>query len=186
MAGKKRPTRRDESSSSETSHSSDDEANSPPVPENIQASLPEKPSNATEKSIKPMERKKKRKYEDKARHGTEKEKPPKPNNLSTRSQVVPSPLGGGLPVHLFMDLTSLESSIREAAAEELANELFKSQNEFERTGGEKKESSSGAVPLEAEKNDGLDNCSPSVRYAVRRLIRGLASSREVRFYIVFE
>ncbi|KAM3296168.1 hypothetical protein ACQJBY_038484 [Aegilops geniculata] len=32
--------------------------------------------------------------------------------------------------------------------------------------------------MEAEKEDGLDNCAPAVRYAIRRLIRGISSSRE--------
>lgn len=37
----------------------------------------------------------------------------------------------------------------------------------------------GGSKLEAEKDDGLNNCAPSLRYAVRRLIRGVSSSREV-------
>ncbi|CAA6658932.1 unnamed protein product [Spirodela intermedia] len=116
-----------------------------------------------------MERRKKRKELDKARHS------PKAETLAVRGaggQALPSPHGGGLPVHLFMELTSLESSVREAAAEGLATELRKSQEEFERFGWEHRDNGTGAVPLEAEKNDGLDNCAPPVRYAVRRLIRG--------------
>nr|CAD1824327.1 unnamed protein product [Ananas comosus var. bracteatus] len=43
----------------------------------------------------------------------------------------------------------------------------------------KKLAEDGAVQLEAEKkDDGLENCSPSLRYAIRRLIRGVSSSRE--------
>ncbi|GJW37735.1 hypothetical protein Tco_0060655 [Tanacetum coccineum] len=34
------------------------------------------------------------------------------------------------------------------------------------------------IKEEAEKGDGLNKCAPSVRYAVRRLIRGVSSSRE--------
>ena len=47
----------------------------------------------------------------------------------------------------------------------------------------KKESGEGGLKLEAEKDDGLDNCAPSVRYAVRRLIRGVSSSREVCYIL---
>jgi len=36
---------------------------------------------------------------------------------------------------------------------------------------QKKESGEGGLKLEAEKDNGLDNCAPSVRYIVRRLIR---------------
>lgn len=171
MAGKKRTSRSAELSESESGDGSDGDG----APATLQ------------KSVKPMERRKKRKELDKARHSAaaEGEKPPKPKAESSAvrgpgGQAPPSAHGGGLPVHLFMDLTSLESSVREAAAEGLATELRKSQEEFERFGGEHRDSGRGAVPLEAEKNDGLDNCAPPVRYAVRRLIRGLASSREVR------
>lgn len=37
--------------------------------------------------------------------------------------------------------------------------------------------------LGAKDNDGLfDGCAPSVKYALRRLVRGLGSSREVRHF----
>ena len=44
---------------------------------------------------------------------------------------------------------------------------------------ENKDVSEGGLKLEAEKDDGLNQCAPSLRYAVRRLIRGVSSSREV-------
>lgn len=37
----------------------------------------------------------------------------------------------------------------------------------------------GGHKSEAEKDDGLNNCAPSLRYAVQRLIPGVSSSREV-------
>nr|GEU41962.1 hypothetical protein [Tanacetum cinerariifolium] len=42
----------------------------------------------------------------------------------------------------------------------------------------KEEFDGGGFKLEADKDDGLNNCAPSVKYAVRRLIRGVSSSRE--------
>lgn len=86
-----------------------------------------------------------------------------------------------LRVVVFRDLASADASVRVSAAEALAKELREVQEAYDEFGGEKKLAEDGAVQLEAEKkDDGLENCSPSLRYAIRRLIRGVSSSREVR------
>ncbi|KDP35949.1 hypothetical protein JCGZ_09921 [Jatropha curcas] len=85
----------------------------------------------------------------------------------------------GLPefhIDVFKDLASTDVSVREAAVERLVKELIEVQKAYEMV--ENKELIEGGLKLEAEKDDGLNNCAPSVRYAVRRLIRGASSSRE--------
>ncbi|MQL80121.1 hypothetical protein Taro_012548 [Colocasia esculenta] len=144
---------------------------------------------AVSESLKPMERRKKRKALDKEKHraavAADGEVPPKVAKVDRsagadtgdRRPPVGPVSGGGLPVHLFMELTSPETSVREAAAEALATELRKSQEDYEKL-GESNVGGAAVLPLEAEKDDGLERCAPPVGYAVRRLIRGLASSRE--------
>ncbi|KAJ4909550.1 Uncharacterized protein Rs2_04171 [Raphanus sativus] len=96
-------------------------------------------------------------------------------------------LGGshGVPrVHLkgrqgnfyVMDLASPEASVREAAAISLVMRLQEIQKQYKMLPD--KESVDGGLMLEAQKNDGLDNCAPHLRYALGRLIRGVSSSRE--------
>jgi DNA polymerase phi len=84
---------------------------------------------------------------------------------------------------VFRDLASPEASVREAAAEALVAELREVQSAYEESKRDEEENEaaeSDAPPqMEAEKEDGLDNCAPAVRYAIRRLIRGISSSREV-------
>ncbi|KAI7986367.1 hypothetical protein LOK49_LG14G01210 [Camellia lanceoleosa] len=48
---------------------------------------------------------------------------------------------------------------------------------------ERKDVVDGGLQLEAEKDDGLNNYAPSLRYAVRRLICGVSSSRENIFVV---
>ncbi|KAF8118445.1 hypothetical protein N665_0005s0203 [Sinapis alba] len=81
-----------------------------------------------------------------------------------------------LPLSYFRDLASPEASVREAAASSLVTRLQEIQKQYEVLPD--KESVDGGLMLEAEKNDGLDNCAPHLRYALRRLIRGVSSSRE--------
>ncbi|XP_010461774.1 PREDICTED: myb-binding protein 1A-like isoform X2 [Camelina sativa] len=81
-----------------------------------------------------------------------------------------------LPLNYFTDLASSDASVREAAAESLVLKLQEIQKQYEMLPD--KESADGELMLEAEKNDGLDNCAPHLRYALRRLIRGVSSSRE--------
>jgi DNA polymerase phi len=141
-----------------------------------------------------MERKKQRKELDKERHrqsaeseATAAAKPqPSPEEVSAAPAVSPQPApaatGPGLHMNVFRDLASPEASVREAAAEALVAELKGVQKAYEK-GVRKGENEGGAgdepSQMEAEKDDGLENCAPSVRYAVRRLIRGISSSREV-------
>ncbi|EXC33021.1 DNA polymerase V [Morus notabilis] len=142
-------------------------------------------------SIKPMERRKKRKALDKERrHSTlesEKSKPKKMDVESKHNKIeasgVASTIGssssGILPefhIGVFKDLASSDASVREAAAEALVMELQDVQKAYDRL--ENKDSVEGGLKLEAEKEDGLNECAPSLRYAIRRLIRGVSSSRE--------
>ncbi|XP_020233990.1 rDNA transcriptional regulator pol5 [Cajanus cajan] len=128
-------------------------------------------------SIKPMERKKKRKALDKERRRVTPQSEPKPAPLPADS---PSTSGGGtLPefhIGVFKDLAAASVTAREAAAKQMVTELKEVQNAYDAL--EEKDNGDGALKLEAEKDDGLDNCAPSVGYAVRRLIRGVSSSRE--------
>ncbi|KAL2511984.1 DNA polymerase V family [Abeliophyllum distichum] len=137
------------------------------------------PSITHKPSVNSMERKKKRKSLDKERHlfslgktGLELEK-----NKSER--IIRSGGGGILPefhIGVFKDLAAADASVREAAAEALVTELVEVQNVYDML--EDKQLVEGALKLEAEKDDGLNSCAPSLRYAVRRLIRGVSSSRE--------
>ncbi|MCL7038169.1 hypothetical protein MKW94_015597 [Papaver nudicaule] len=131
-----------------------------------------------------MERRKKRKQIDKERHKTEekKVKVPKVHDTITESAAA----SGSKPVFhisVFNDLASVDLSSREAAVETLVKELRDVQEEYklvEKKGaeGENGEGGDNGSQLEAEKKDGLDNCASSLRYAIRRLIRGVSSSRE--------
>ncbi|XP_022952434.1 DNA polymerase V [Cucurbita moschata] len=137
-------------------------------------------------SEKPMERKKKRKTFDKERkRAVSESEEPKAKQTSVKvkaDETKPSSVSvssSGLPefhISVFKDLASADILVRESAAEALATELLKVQQAYEKL--ENKDLVEGGLKLEAEKDDGLDNCAPSVRYAVRRLIRGVSSSRE--------
>ncbi|KOM53920.1 hypothetical protein LR48_Vigan09g257900 [Vigna angularis] len=130
-----------------------------------------------EPSVKPMERKKKRKALDKKRRRTSSQ--PQPEPVASESKPVPSTAGGALPefhIGVFKDLAAASEAAREAAAKQMVTELKAVQSAYDTR--EEKENDEGGFKLEAEKDDGLDNCAPSVRYAVRRLIRGVSSSRE--------
>lgn len=142
-------------------------------------------SIATPSSTKPtMENHKKSKAFDKQRRSAKsksKSELPAPDSAI----LVDSTSGGGsggdsLPefhIGVFKDLAAVNESIREAAVKQMVNELKEVQKAYE--GGQGMEiDGDGGFKLEAEKNDGLDECAPSVRYAVRRLIRGVSSSRE--------
>lgn len=143
-------------------------------------------------SVKPMERKKKRKTLDKEKHRTaadNKKSEPKAMDVESKSNVfqestLASSSSGGLPefhIGVFKDLASADASIREAAAEALVTELQEVQKAYDRL--DTKDLVEGGLKLEAQKDDGLNECAPSLRYAVRRLIRGVSSSREVCLFI---
>ncbi|KAK3152099.1 hypothetical protein QOZ80_2BG0154250 [Eleusine coracana subsp. coracana] len=139
-----------------------------------------------------MERKKQRKELDKERHRQSAEsdaaavKPqPPPAEAAAPVPVSPPPVlaaaGPGLHMNVFRDLASPEAPVREAAAEALVAELKEVQKAHEksvRKGEKEAGAGDGPTQMEAEKDDGLENCAPSVRYAIRRLIRGISSSRE--------
>jgi DNA polymerase phi len=141
-------------------------------------------------SVKPMERRKKRKALDKKRKhaavSENEEEPKKPKQMGVESVAgedhapMVSSTSSGLPefhIGVFKDLALADGKVREAAAEAMARELQEVQEAYERI--ENKDLVEGGFTLEAEKDDGLKNCAPSVRYAIRRLIRGVSSSREV-------
>lgn len=110
----------------------------------------------------------------------ERSNPRKPPQRPPPPAVAPATDLPALRVVVFRDLASPDASVRVSAAEALAKELREVQEAYDKFGGGKKLAEDGAVQLEAEKkDDGLENCSPSLRYAIRRLIRGVSSSREV-------
>ncbi|KAA8545689.1 hypothetical protein F0562_020860 [Nyssa sinensis] len=142
--------------------------------------------STTPHSVKPMERKKKRKSLDKERHHTASDNAEtKPNQMGLELKVddtqvltttSPSCRLPEFHISVFKDLASADGTEREAAVEALVTELQEVQRAYDNL--EKKELVEGGLKLEAEKDDGLNNCAPSLRYAVRRLIRGVSSSRE--------
>ncbi|PIN03035.1 hypothetical protein CDL12_24446 [Handroanthus impetiginosus] len=150
-------------------------------------------SNAHKPSLNSMERKKQRKLLDKVKHRAELKKiesePEKMDvdlkNDSNESASTSNRGGGILPefhIGVFKDLAAADASIRKAAAEALVSELREVQNAYDKL--ENKDEVEDKSKLEAEKDDGLNNCAPSLRYAVRRLVRGVSSSREVRFVVL--
>ncbi|CAA2961325.1 DNA polymerase V-like [Olea europaea subsp. europaea] len=137
------------------------------------------PSITNKPSVNSMERKKKRKSLDKERHHGS------PRNMvlelenNRNESITHSRRGGVLPefhIGVFKDLSAADASVRETAAEALVSELMEVQKAYDML--EDKQVVEDALKLEAEKDDGLNNCAPSLRYAVRRLIRGVSSSRE--------
>ncbi|KAJ4964300.1 hypothetical protein NE237_024239 [Protea cynaroides] len=142
--------------------------------------------SSTLSSIKPMERRKKRKLLDKVKHRTHSDSVGvskvirASEGLTARETSTPLPsASSALPefhISVFKDLAAADLSIREAAAEALVTELREVQKAFRKLG--KKGTDESCFQLEAEKDDGLTNCAPSLRYAIRRLIRGVSSSRE--------
>ncbi|KAK9044203.1 hypothetical protein V6N11_072519 [Hibiscus sabdariffa] len=137
-------------------------------------------------SAKPMERKKKRKQIDKERrHSVLENEEPQPKQLIVESkgndapEPVASSSSSSLPefhISVFKDLASADSSVREAAVKTMVSELQEVQKAFDRL--ENKDLVEDVLKLEAQKDYDLDNCASSLRYAVRRLIRGVSSSRE--------
>lgn len=138
-------------------------------------------------SIKPMERRKKRKVMDKERHRSaleNNEDHPKQvsgalRGVETQASVASSASSSGMPdlrLSVFNDLASGDVSVRQAAAETLVKELQEVQKAYHRLGDQSVKGH--GLKLEANKDDGLNDCAPSLRYAIRRLIRGVSSSRE--------
>ncbi|KAH7519011.1 hypothetical protein JRO89_XSUnG0154100 [Xanthoceras sorbifolium] len=137
-------------------------------------------------SVKPMERKKKRKSMDKERHRSaleeQESQPPKPVAVASKTEEAQASVvtesSSGMPefhIGVFKDLASADVSLRQEAAESLVTELLEVEKAYDRVD---KDLVEGGLKLEAEKDDGLNDCAPSLRYALRRLIRGVSSSRE--------
>ncbi|XP_010546365.1 PREDICTED: DNA polymerase V-like [Tarenaya hassleriana] len=139
---------------------------------------------------KDMEKKKKRKALDKGRKRTALEKEGiapqagavvlnSKSDENGKSVASPSSSTGGLPdlpLNYFRELASADISVRKTAAESLVLRLQDIQTQYETLPD--KDSVSDGLMLEAERNDGLDDCAPHLRYTLRRLIRGVSSSRE--------
>lgn len=62
---------------------------------------------------------------------------------------------------MFKDLGSVDGSVREADADRLVMELQAVQKAYNML--EKKEDVDGGLKLEAEKDNGLNSCAPSLR-----------------------
>ncbi|XP_016539372.2 rDNA transcriptional regulator pol5 [Capsicum annuum] len=147
--------------------------------------VPDTPSTPHKISSNPMEKKKQKRALDKEKRKLESEKMVEAkrkliaSELRSNQKTVISPTTSGLPefhISIFKDLAAAETSIREAAAHSLVAELLEVQKVYDSIAN--KEVIEGQLKLEADKDDGLNNCAPSLRYAVRRLIRGVSSSRE--------
>jgi DNA polymerase phi len=72
---------------------------------------------------------------------------------------------------LYWDLASLDPQTRTTAARTLISTLATFQTAFEESGGKTDATENDEDSLEA-------TCAPDVSYALKRLIRGLPSSRE--------
>jgi DNA polymerase phi len=72
---------------------------------------------------------------------------------------------------LYWDLASLDPETRTTAARTLISTLASFQTAFEETGAKTDTTENDEDSLEV-------NCAPDVSYALKRLIRGLPSSRE--------
>ncbi|CAM6089353.1 unnamed protein product [Calypogeia fissa] len=89
---------------------------------------------------------------------------------------VPEPVG----MQIYWNLSNVDASVREAASVALVKELIGAQKDYEDRGLGQEEKAAEAVILGEAKveEDGLKDCAPAVQYALRRLVRGVASSRE--------
>lgn len=85
------------------------------------------------------------------------------------------PVQPELHMDVFRNLSSADARIRAAATLTLVKELQEVQRVYEQSGTEGNDD--GDLKLEAAKDDCLKNCAPTMRYAIRRLIRGISSSR---------
>ncbi|XP_059063372.1 uncharacterized protein LOC131044158 isoform X2 [Cryptomeria japonica] len=82
-----------------------------------------------------------------------------------------------LHMDAFRELSSPDVSVRESATLSLVKELQEIQTVYEQSGTKEERLGARDVQLEAAKDDYLTNCSPTLKYALRRLIRGISSSR---------
>ncbi|BBN10857.1 DNA polymerase phi [Marchantia polymorpha subsp. ruderalis] len=100
----------------------------------------------------------------------------KGSSLLVKAGAAPEPVG----MQIYWNLSSVEASVREVASLALVKELTAAQKDYEERGLGKEERAAEAVILGEGKveEDGLEDCSPAVQYALRRLVRGVASSRE--------
>eukprot|EP00249_Psilotum_nudum_P023322 c28830_g1_i1 orf=479-4615(-) len=91
--------------------------------------------------------------------------------------VLSEPVG----MEIYWKLASVNASVRELASLALVRELEISQEAYESDGHRDRLSEEVAedeVLGAVKDDDGLRGCSPGVRYAIRRLVRGVSSSHE--------
>lgn len=141
-------------------------------------------------NLNPMERRKKRKRLDKERPRLTSLDQADSSSPMAHSTTNPPPPASSFPhaldLNLFSQLSSPVASVRESAVESLVTTLRLVQLDFQRQSqrqakerGVVFDGDRGSRLLEAHKDDGLQNCADNVRYSVRRLIRGVSSSRAV-------
>ncbi|KAJ0103153.1 hypothetical protein Patl1_04067 [Pistacia atlantica] len=133
-------------------------------------------------SIKPVERKKKRKAMDKERHHAtieNKESQPKQTDVALNSEGTQSSTmfssNSDMPefhISVFQDLASIDVSLRQAAVESLVTQLEEVQKDYERCG---KELVENGIKLEADKDDGLNDCAPSREKVILTVITPVAA-----------
>ncbi|KAK1268737.1 hypothetical protein QJS04_geneDACA006466 [Acorus gramineus] len=162
MGSKKRPFKEETDANGEDNNSTEEPMTERVAEDETPAIKPKKDRNP-ETSLKPMERKKQRKALAKEKHrvATADTEPARPVPVPAPSAVAES--SGDLPefhIGVFKDLSATVSSIREAAVEAMTTELRRVQEAYERIGEEGRKGGDVAR-LEAEKDDGLDNCAPS-------------------------
>lgn len=143
-------------------------------------------------NLNPMERRKKRKRLDKERPRLTSLDQADSSSPMAHSTTNPPPPASSFPhaldLNLFSQLSSPVASVRDSAVESLVTTLRLVQLDFQRQRQRQRQAKErgvvidvdrGSRLLEAHKEDGLQNCADSVRYSVRRLIRGVSSSRAV-------
>jgi DNA polymerase phi len=186
MGGKKRPSSSmEETTNCPTEKATDSTTSSSKVSEKLRQMEKRKARKALDKERRRLASEGKQHPESKPESKTEEQttesesKPVKKESKEAGTIVASTSLAQpGLHLDLFRGLSSQESSVREEAAERLVKELRNVQRSYEDSNGNNEEVAE-SVKMEAKKDDGMDNCAPSLRYAIRRFIRGVSSSREV-------
>ena len=89
------------------------------------------------------------------------------------------PVQPELHMDVFRNLSSTNAKIRAAATLTLVQEMQEVQMVYEQSGIEGNDD--GYLKLEATKDACLKNCAPTMKYAIRRLICGISSSRALSF-----
>ncbi|GBG91164.1 hypothetical protein CBR_g52045 [Chara braunii] len=81
-------------------------------------------------------------------------------------------------LQIYWNLASIDDRVRQVATEALVKEIKEGQEAFERGGNDGNVSVGALLGGGDEVKELLKDCSPGLQYALRRLIRGMASSRQ--------